>query len=179
MAIIYNLSTAAVGGIQVEYTEGGSFVYKEGTLTKTFTAAEVTTDSSGLGTLVSVLVVRSIDTGGSRFGVFLPTAALSAGQSASVATVGVTESFSGPDSFPRRLTTWNCVGLKGTVIDTQPHFVPLYAATIHNAIATGDLAQLQALSAQADSLVNQQGDLGGAVSSLKAAITKLQSPTSG
>jgi Domain of unknown function (DUF1843) len=175
MAIIYNLSTPAIGGIQVEYTEGGSFVFKEGTLTKTFTATEVTTGNSDLGTLVSVPLVLTIDTGGSRFGVFLPTAALSAGQSASVTTVGITETFSGPDSFPRRLTTWSCVSLQGTVTDTQPHIVPLYAATIHNAIATGDLAQLQALSAQADSLVSQQGDLGGAVSALKAAITQLQS----
>jgi hypothetical protein len=175
MAIIYNLSTSGIGGVQIEYTQGGSFVYKEGTLAKTFTAAEITTDNSGLGTLVSVPLRLTIDAGGTRFGVFLPFAALSPGQSASVSTVGVSETFSGPDSFPRHLTTWSCVGLKGTVIDTQPHVVPLYAATIHNAIATGDLAQLRALSAQADSLVSQQGDLGGAVTALKAAITKLQS----
>jgi hypothetical protein len=178
MAIIYNLSASGTGGVHVEYTEGGSFVFKEGTLTKTFTAAEVTTDSSGLGTLVSVPLMVTIDTGGSRFGVFLPAAGLSPGQSASVTTVGVTESFSGPDSFPRHLTTWTCVRLQGTVTDTQPHIVPLYAATIHNAIATGDLAQLQALNAQADSLVSQQGDLGGAVTDLKAAIAKLQPKTS-
>ena len=58
------------------------------------------------------------------------------------------------------------MALQGTVTDTQPHIVPLYAATIHNAIATGDLAQLQALSAQADGLVAQQGDLGGAVAAI-------------
>ncbi len=175
MAIIYNLSTPAIGGIQVQYTVGGSFVYSEGTLTKTFMSAEVTTDNTGLGTLVSVPLVLTIDTGGSRFGVFLPTVELSAGQTASVTTVGVTETFSGPDSFPRRSTIWKCMGLQGTVTDTQPHIVPLYAATIHNAIATGDLAQLQALSAQADSLLAQQGDLGGAVGDLKAEIAKLQS----
>ncbi|HUB45243.1 MAG TPA: DUF1843 domain-containing protein [Acetobacteraceae bacterium] len=175
MAIIYNLSTSAIGGVQVQYTEGGSFVYTEGTLTKTFTSAEVTTDSTGLGTLVSVPLLLTIDTGGSRFGVFLPTVELSPGQTASVTTVGVTETFSGPDSFPRRPTTWRCMALQGTVTDTQPHIVPLYAATIHNAIATGDLAQLQALSAQADGLVAQQGDLGGAVAALKAEIAKLQS----
>jgi hypothetical protein len=175
MAIIYNLSTQAIGGIQVEYTVGGSFVYREGTLTKTFTSAEVTTDNTGLGTQVSVPLLLTIDTGGSRFGVFLPTVELSPGQSASVSTVGVTETFSGPDSFPRRPTTWGCMPLQGTVTDTQPHIVPLYAATIHNAIATGDLAQLQALSAQADSLLTQQGDLGKAVAALKAQIAKLQS----
>jgi hypothetical protein len=175
MAIIYNLSTAAIGGLQIQYTVGGSFVFREGTLTKTFTSAEVTTDNTDLGTLVSVPLVLTIDTGGSRFGVFLPTVELSAGQTASVATVGITEAFSGPDSFPRHPTTWTCVPLQGTVTDTQPHIVPLYAATIHNAIATGDLAQLQALNSQADGLLDQQGDLGGAVAALKAQIAKLQS----
>jgi Domain of unknown function (DUF1843) len=175
MAIIYDLSTPAIGGIQIQYTVEGSFVYREGTLTKTFTSAEVTTDNTGLGTLVSVPLALTIDAGGSRFGVFLPTVELSPGQTASVATVGVTEIFSGPDSFPRRPTTWSCVPLQGSVTDTRPHIVPLYAATIHHAIATGDLVQLQALSAQADSLLAQQGDLGGAVAALKAQITKLQS----
>jgi hypothetical protein len=174
MAIIYNLSSPAIGGIHVQYTVGGSFIYREGTLTKTFTSAEVTTDNSALGTLVSVPLVRTIDTGGSRFGVFLPTVGLSEGQTASVATVGVTETFSGPDSFPRRPTTWGCGPLQGTVTETFP-IVPLYAATIQNAVATGDLAQLQALSAQADSLVAQQGDLGGAIAALKAKIANLQS----
>jgi hypothetical protein len=174
MAIIYNLSAPQIGGIQVGYTVGGSLIYRGGSLTKTFTSAEVTTDNSGLGTLVSVLLVRTVDTGGSRFGVFLPTVELSAGQTASVATVGVTETFSGPDSFPRRPTTWGCEPLQGTVTDTS-HIVPLYAVTIQNAIATGDLAQLQALSAQADGLMAQQGDIGGAVAALKAQIAKLQS----
>jgi hypothetical protein len=175
MAIIYNLSTSGIGGIQIQYTVGGMFVLTEGTLVRTFTSAEVTTDNTVLGTLVSVPVLLTIDTGGSRLGVFLPTVELSAGQTASVTTVGVTEAFSGPDSFPRRPTTWTCVPLQGTVTDTQPHIVPLYAATIQNAIPTGDLVQLQALLAQADSLLAQQGDLGGAVAALKAEIAKLQS----
>ena len=178
MAIIYNLSTSGIGGVQIQYTAGGSFVYTEGTLSKTFTSAEVTTDNTGLGTLVSVPLRTTIDTGGSRFGVFLPTVELTPGQSASVSTIGVTESFSGPDSFPRRPTVWSCTALQGTVTDTRPHIVPLYAATIHDAIATGDLAQLRALSAQADSLMAQQGDLGGAVTALKAEIAKLQPKSS-
>ena len=177
MTIIYTLSTPGLGGIQVEYTEGGSFVFTEGTLTKTFTAAEVTTDTTGLGTLVSVPLRLTIDAGGTRFGVFLPYAALSPGQSAPVKTVGVTEVFSGPDSFPRFPTTWSCVCLEGAVTDIRHWPVPLYMVTIQNAIATGDLAQLQALSAQADLVLSQQGDLGGAVKDLKAAIVKLQSKT--
>jgi hypothetical protein len=175
MAIIYTLSG---GGIQVDYTVGTSFVLKQGSTTKTFTPAEITTDQTGLGPLVSVPLRVSIDTGGSRFGVFVPDVQLTPGQSAPVTTIGVTESFGGPDSFPRRPTTWQCVALTGVVTDTMPHVVPLYAATIQNAIASGDVAKMQALSAQADKLMADQGDLGGAVTALKAEIAKMQ-PRSG
>jgi hypothetical protein len=64
--------------------------------------------------------------------------------------------------------------LQGTVTDTLPHVVPLYAATIQNSIASGDLAKMQDLSVQAERLLADQGDLGGAVAALKAEIAKLQ-----
>jgi hypothetical protein len=169
MAIIYSLSG---GGIQIEYTVGSSFLYTQGGTTKTFTGTEIKTEQTGLGTLVEVPLVMTIDTGGSRFGVFVPAVQLTPGQSVPVTTVGVTESFSGPNSIPRRPTTWSCVGLQGTVADVLPHIVPLYA--IQNSIASGDLAQMRSLSAQADQLMADQGDLGGAVTALKAQIAKLQ-----
>jgi hypothetical protein len=103
MAVIYSLSG---GGIQVDYTVGDSFVFKQGGTTKTFTGAEIKIDQTGLGTLVEVPLVLTIDTGGSRFGVFVPAAPTTAGQSAAVSTVGVTETFSGPNSIPRRPSTW-------------------------------------------------------------------------
>jgi hypothetical protein len=171
MAIIYSLSG---GGIQVDYTVGSSFVFKQGGTTKTFTGAEIKIDQTGLGTLVEVPLVLTIDTGGSRFGVFVPAVQLTPGQSVPVSTVGVTESFGGPNSIPRRPTTWSCVGLQGTVADVLPHIVPLYAVAIQNSIASGDLAQMQDLSAQADRLMADQGDLGGAVTALNAQIAKLQ-----
>jgi hypothetical protein len=171
MAIIYSLSG---GGIQIEYTVGGSFLYTQGGTTKTFTGAEIKIDQTGLGTLVEVPLVLTIDTGGSRFGVFVPAVQLTPGQSVPVTTVGVTESFGGPNSIPRRPTTWSCVGLQGNVADVLPHIVPLYAVAIQNSIASGDLAQMQSLSAQADRLMADQGDLGGAVTALKAQIAKLQ-----
>jgi len=171
MPIIYALSG---GDIQIDYTVGGSFVFKQGGTTRTFTAAEVSVDQTGLGTQVSVPLQLTIDTGGSRFGVFVPAEELTIGQSASVNTIGVTESFSGPNSIPRRPTTWNCVALQGSVTDTWLHVVPLYAVTIHNAIASGDLARMQNLSAQADRLLADQGDLGGALTALKTEIAKMQ-----
>jgi hypothetical protein len=106
-------------GIQIDYTIGGNpgftaLTFTEGTTHKTFTPAQITTDQTGLGTLVSVPLVISVDTGGTRFGVFLPDVQVARGQTAPVSTVGVFEMFSGPDSVPRRTTTWQCVHLHGT-----------------------------------------------------------------
>ena len=105
-------------GVHVEYTIGGNpgftaLTYTEGGNTKNFTPAQITTENTGLGTMVSVPLVLSIDTGGTRFGFFLPEVQVALGQSISVTTVGVTETFSGPDSFPHRATTWHCVHLHG------------------------------------------------------------------
>jgi hypothetical protein len=52
-------------GWAVDYTVGSSFIFKQGGSTKTFTAAEITTDQTGLGTLVSVPLLLMIDTDGS------------------------------------------------------------------------------------------------------------------
>ncbi len=106
-------------GIQVDYTIGGNpgftaLTFTEGGTTKNFTPAQVTTDQTGLGTLVSVALVTSIDTGGTRFGFFLPDVQVARGQTAPVTTIGAIETFSGPDSVPHRPTTWQCVHLHGT-----------------------------------------------------------------
>jgi hypothetical protein len=105
-------------GVEVEYTIGANpgftaLTFKEGATHKSFTPAQITTDQTGLGTLVSVALVQTIDTGGTRFGFFLPAVQLTLGQSAAIATIGVFEAFSGPDSIPHRPTTWRCVCLEG------------------------------------------------------------------
>jgi hypothetical protein len=53
------------GGVQIVYILGGnptfpSLTFTEGTTKKTFTPAQITTDTSGLGTLVSVALVPGI-----------------------------------------------------------------------------------------------------------------------
>jgi hypothetical protein len=105
-------------GIQVDYTIGGNpsftaLTFTEGGTTKTFTPAQITTDQTGLGTLVSVALVQTIDAGGTRFGFFLPDVQVTLGHSVPVTTIGVIETFGGPDSIPRRPTTWQCVHLHG------------------------------------------------------------------
>jgi hypothetical protein len=105
-------------GIEVTYTIGGNpsftaLTVKERATTKLFKPAQITTDHTGLGTLVSVPLVLTPDTGGSRFGFFLPEVTVTLGHSVPVTTISAIETFSGPDSFPRRPTAWQCVHLHG------------------------------------------------------------------
>ena len=106
--------------VEVDYTIGATpgipaLVYRDGSSTlKSFTTAEITVDQTGLGTLVSVALVTSTDTGGERFGFFLPQLDVPRGQSEEFRTVGVYEAFSGPDSVPHRASSWRCIELHGT-----------------------------------------------------------------
>jgi hypothetical protein len=102
--------------VEVDYTLGSTptLVYQDGSSPKTFTGSEILTDQTGLGMLVSVALVLTIDVGGERFGIFLPQLNLAPGHSVDVHTVGVYERFSGPDSFPHRDPSWRCIELDGT-----------------------------------------------------------------
>jgi hypothetical protein len=98
-------------------------VYRDGSSTsKSFTAPEVTTSQTELGTLVSVALVTSVDTGGERFGFFLPQLDVPAGQSGEFRTVGVYEKLSGPDSIPHGDPSWQSIELHGTAqaVITEP-----------------------------------------------------------
>ena len=106
--------------VEVDYTLGATpgipaLVYQDGSSApKSFTSAEITTDQTRLGTLVSVSLVTSIDTGGERFGFFLPQLDVPRGQSEEFRTGGVYERFSGPDSIPHHDPSWRCIELHGT-----------------------------------------------------------------
>ena len=118
--------------IEVDYTIGitpglPALTYMDGGTTKTFTAAEITTNETGLGTLVSVALVTSIDVGGERFGFFLPQLDVPSGRTELFATVGVYDKFSGPDSVPRRPQSWSCIELHGTA---RAVIVPLAAEPV-------------------------------------------------
>lgn len=83
--------------VEVDYTLSATpaLVYQDGSSTKTFTGSEILTDQTGLGTLVSVALVLTIDVGGERFGVFLPQLDLTPGQSADFRTVASTKASAG------------------------------------------------------------------------------------
>ena len=106
-------------GVEVDYTIGANpgftaLTYKAGSITKSFKPAEVETDNTGLGTMVSVALTQTIDTGGERFGFFLPTIDVALGQTAKFNTVGAYETFGGPNSIPHKPQAWRCIELHGT-----------------------------------------------------------------
>jgi hypothetical protein len=114
-------------GVEVDYTIGANpvfpaLVYTDGAFQKTFKPSEILSEDSGLGEMVSVALILTIDTGGERFGFFLPLIDVARGQTAHFRTVGVYETFSGPDSIPHRPSTWRCIEMTGMA---QSVIVPL------------------------------------------------------
>ena len=113
--------------IEVDYTIGltpglVALTYKDGPEVKSFKTNEITTDQTSEGSLVSVLLARSVDTGGERFGFFLPQLDVPKDQTADFCTSGVYEKFGGPDSFPHLPPSWHCIDMRGTA---QTVIVPL------------------------------------------------------
>jgi hypothetical protein len=105
--------------VEIEYTIGitpglPALIYTDGAFRKTSTSMQILTNDTGLGEIVSIPLMVSIDTGGERFGFFLPFIDVPRGQKAHFHTVGVYETFSGPDSIPHRPATWRCIELTGT-----------------------------------------------------------------
>ncbi|WP_233860269.1 hypothetical protein [Paraburkholderia sp. HD33-4] len=106
-------------GVEVDYTIGitpgfPSLVYRDGVFEKVFASTQIQSNDTGLGELVSVPLILSVDTGGQRFGFFLPLVDIATrDQTVQFRTVGIYETFSGPDSIPRRPSTWRCIEMKG------------------------------------------------------------------
>ena len=118
--------------IEIDYTIGitpglPALTYKDGSNVRTFTSDQIKTENTSLGSLVSVALLSTIDTGGDRFGFFLPQLDVPSGQTEKFVTVGINERFGGPDSFPRLPPSWNCIELQGTA---QTVIVPLVAKPV-------------------------------------------------
>jgi hypothetical protein len=105
--------------LEIDYTVGitpglTALTYKNGSEIKTFQTNEITGETTAIGSLVSFALVRTIDTGGERFGFFLPNLDVPMGQVEKFKTVGVYDKFSGPNSIPRRPPAWSSIELQGT-----------------------------------------------------------------
>jgi hypothetical protein len=113
--------------VDIDYTIGANpsfpaLTYKNGATTKSFKPSEITTQSTALGSLVSIPLLKTVDTGGETFGFFLPEIDVPSGQTATFTTAGVDETFGGPNSVPRRPAAWRAYVLQGTA---QTVIVPL------------------------------------------------------
>jgi hypothetical protein len=110
--------------VEVEYTVGAvpgipALVYRDGSAAPmSFTASEIMMNQTGLGTVVSVALATALETGGERFGFFIPQLDVPMGQAEEFRTVGVYERSGGPDSIlpdsvPRE-PSWRSIELRGT-----------------------------------------------------------------
>ena len=112
--------------VEIEYNVGITpglpvLTYKDASGQRSFTATQVRTEQTALGSLVSVPLRTSVDTGGERFGFYLPQIDVARGDAAHFRTAGVYEDFSGPDSVPPRPASWRSIELHGTAHDViQP-----------------------------------------------------------
>lgn len=114
-------------GVEVDYTIGANpsfpaLIYTDGAFQRKFTPNEILSENTGLGEMVSVALILTPDTGGERFGFFLPLIDVARGQTAHFHTIGIYETFSGPDSVPHRPSAWRCIEMAGTA---QSVIVPL------------------------------------------------------
>ncbi|MBV8946994.1 MAG: hypothetical protein JO046_00605 [Solirubrobacterales bacterium] len=113
----------AVNGPQVHATYastglGGqpSFTYQDAQRALTFTGNEIEVAESELGTTVSVPIEKTVDAGFTSFSLLVPRVRLSNGQTAHIATVGITALHRGTIDTPLlgQLDTYRTVRLSGT-----------------------------------------------------------------
>lgn len=84
--------------------------------TKSFFGTGVRVENVGIGTLVTVTLEMTIDTGGTDFSVLIPDIELADAKSKQAfSTDGITTVFKGPDSIPRSpVQTYEFVHMTGT-----------------------------------------------------------------
>jgi hypothetical protein len=107
-------------GVEVDYTIGANpsfpaFIYKDATISKSFLPSAIHTDSTDLGSLVTVALEVTVDAGGTTFSVFLPTFDVPRGQAVQFKTIGIYKEVRGPVVRPAQQTvTWRTIDMDGT-----------------------------------------------------------------
>jgi len=56
--------------------------------------------------------------------------------------------------------------------EKHPHPIPLYAVTIHKCAASGNLAEMKKVAAEAEEHLKSHGDVSAALEALKVEIAK-------
>jgi len=97
--------------------KSSTLLYRDGTQTLSFRGADVQSESTGAGLVVSVFLLRTIDTGSIAFSVLVPRVEVDASSPTGVATTGITtvHEFSVlPRQRPGQLDAYALTPLKGT-----------------------------------------------------------------
>ena len=118
-----NLYDLKNGSLQINYSTSGidgkaHFSYKKGKIQRSFSGEEIRTIENDLGTVVSVTIVMSVDTGSTSFSVLIPKVNLAstAGATAKIATQGIetTHKFSMIPAFNKgQADTYKVISLTG------------------------------------------------------------------
>jgi hypothetical protein len=117
-----NLYILSGGGLNVTYSTSGfdgqpHFSYNSASLSRNYTGNEIQTVSTILGTLVSVFILQTVDSGSTSFTVLIPVVNLNSGETGSISTEGITahHKFSVFSSFMHgQIETYNVQALTGT-----------------------------------------------------------------
>ena len=117
-----NLFVLSGGGIHVTYTTNGfdgqpHFTYSSPFVTHTFSGNQIKTEPSAIGTLVSVTILHTVDSGSTTFTVLIPRINLNQGEALAITTEGITthHRFSiFPPAMHGQLDTYAVVTLTGT-----------------------------------------------------------------
>jgi hypothetical protein len=106
--------------VEVYYIIGATpgipaLIYKDRTTSKNFQMNEIHTDSTTLGSLVTVSLEVTIDAGGTTFSSFLPNVDVPTGKEVAFKTIGIYKEVRGPVVLPAQQTiTWHTIPLHGT-----------------------------------------------------------------
>lgn len=89
-----NLYRLQGGHVHVTYSTSGvpHFTYQDAKQTLQFSGQQIQTSSTSIGTLVTVTIRMTVDTGSTSFTLLVPKVNLKPGKAAAISTVGITTS---------------------------------------------------------------------------------------
>lgn len=93
--LVPNLFQVHNANLHISYSTSGidgqpHFHYQDASQSLDFTRDQVRAETTGIGTLVSVRIRTTVDSGSTSFSLLVPTVNLHANQSATIHTIGIT-----------------------------------------------------------------------------------------
>ena len=112
-------------GVEVYYTPGAkpgvpALIYKDQKTSKEFQANAIHTDSTNLGSLLTVPLEMTVDAGGTSFSFFLPSLEVPTGRAVEFNTIGIYKEVRGQVvAVAKLVVSWRTIAMRGTP-ETQP-----------------------------------------------------------